>query len=631
MRRGIVTLAAVALVAGCTAGTPEPDRADQPTVGMRLVAFDSCADALADLRAAAKKSVNPFGLPGSLRDVVSAEGAAGQVYRTASAPPEHSTTNNHEAAADEPDQVKTDGTRIVTLTDDTLRVVDPARRAVTGTLALDTTGGPGRDATEGDWTGARLLLHGDRAVVFLRLHGMPGGRSADRVARPGPLAGGTKLFLVDLTGTPRVTGTYRIEGELVEARKVGDTARVVVRSYPDVAFPALDRDATDEERITANRAAIDQTPVETWLPRYEWTDGGGARHDGRLPCDRLSRPDGHSASAVLSLLSFDLGVGGLTDGEPVGVVAEGDTVYGTDRSLYVADRLGVAVDRTTVASLAGRPLSTEIHRFDLTAPGRPRYVASGTVPGYLVSQYAISEWEGHLRVATTIGSRRTGGETSSGVYVLRTDGPEMRRVGAVTGLGRDEEIFAVRYLGAAAYLVTFRQTDPLYALDLSDPTAPRTTGELKITGFSRHLQPLAGGRLLGVGQEADRRGRAQGLLVSLFDVTDPAKPTRIARYDQPELRSTADHDPKALLYWPATGLLVLPVVTHEWAGRGAVVLRADGTTLTEVGRITHPGDERRAGIERSLMVGDTLWTVSGAGLKATDPGTLADRAWLPTT
>ncbi|OON33252.1 hypothetical protein BSA16_01360, partial [Micromonospora sp. Rc5] len=88
----------------------------------------------------------------------------------------------------------------------------------------------------------------------------------------------------------------------------------------------------------------------------------------------------------------------------------------------------------------------------------------------------------------------------------------------VTGLGRGERIHSVRYLGPTGHVVTFRRTDPLYTLDLTDPAAPRVTGELKITGYSAYLHPAGPGRLLGVGQEADADGRAQGLQVSLFDV-----------------------------------------------------------------------------------------------------------------
>src|SRR5690606_29531157 len=133
----------------------------------------------------------------------------------------------------------------------------------------------------------------------------------------------------------------------------------------------------------------------------------------------------------------------------------------------------------------------------------PRYVAAGTVPGWLLNQYALSEYDGHLRVATTVAtdpSNPTG--TESGVYVLRQSGDDLVTVGSVGGLRRTEQIYAVRFLGPTGYVVTFRQTDPLYTIDLRDPTAPQLVGELRITGYSSYLHPVADDRLLGVGQEA---------------------------------------------------------------------------------------------------------------------------------
>src|SRR3954451_20938896 len=111
------------------------------------------------------------------------------------------------------------------------------------------------------------------------------------------------------------------------------------------------------------------------------------------------------------------------------------------------------------------------------------------------------------------------------------------------------------------YVVTFRQTDPLYAVDPTDPAHPAVAGELKIPGYGAYLHPLADGRLIGVGQAAEGNGRIQGLQVSLFDVSDPSRPTRIAtkQLGQNYSSSEAESDPHAFLYWPDTKLLVVPV------------------------------------------------------------------------
>ncbi|MGC4806517.1 beta-propeller domain-containing protein [Micromonospora sp. DT233] len=627
MTRGKLTVAAgtligLTLLAGSVAARPDREP-DQPVDPLRLVSFDTCADALTRLRAAASATVGPWGLRPNWRTGVGGvpqpgwAPKAGERAATAQdAPAEHTGTNTHEPDADEPDLVKTDGRRIVTVVAGVLRVVDPATRRATG--RLDLTG----DREVGH--GGNLLLHGDRALVLL-----PGAaRAVPSGGRPAVgTSAGPRLFLVDLTGPPTLTATYGIGGSLLDARLTGPTARVVVRSQPRLVLPELGEDATDEQRSAANRAAIGRAGLDAWLPAYDWTEGrrSGA---GRVDCDRLSVAADSTGTAVLTVLSFDLTGGRLGDGDPVSVVGDADTVYGTAGSLYLA---GQAQRPAQQLRRGGRPVSevwpmvsTVLHQFDTGAAGRPRYLASGSVPGVLLNQYALSDWRGHLRVATT-SSPPPGSSsvTESAVYVLARRGETLAQVGAATGLGRGERIHSVRYLGPTGYVVTFRRTDPLYALDLTDPAAPRVTGELKITGYSAYLHPAGEGRLLGVGQEADARGRTQGLQVSLFDVADPARPTRLARHHVPRTASAAEFDPHAFLYDARTGLLALPVL-----GGDVRLLRVGGTTLTPLGAVAHPGG---APVTRSLLVGGVLWTVSAGGLRADDPADLTAPTWLPAT
>jgi hypothetical protein len=200
----------------------------------------------------------------------------------------------------------------------------------------------------------------------------------------------------------------------------------------------------------------------------------------------------------------------------------------------------------------------------------------------------------------------------------------------------------VRFIGAAGYVVTFRQTDPLYTLDLSDPTRPRVVGELKITGYSSYLHPAGDGRLIGLGRDADASGRVQGTQVSLFDVTDPAEPRRLDVFALPGGSSEAEYDPHAFLYWPDDGIVVIPMgapfiqdlsgmpIGKPSFGRG-LVLRLEGDSLTELGFVAHPVSTRGAdpSIRRSLVIGDTLWSISAAGAMANDVRTLGRQAWVP--
>ncbi|MGN9812356.1 beta-propeller domain-containing protein [Micromonospora sp. BQ11] len=596
------TTAAVAVSApGAAAPAPDP------------ISYDSCAEALADLRSVATASVGPWGFVGDDTAWIGQRlggpmVAAGAADRREGNRPEHSTTNVQEIGVDEPDLVKTDGRRIVTVTGQVLRVVDPATRRVVG--RLDLADGPDDRGGRND-----LLLHGDRALVLTDVF-TPVTSGRERPS--GPAFGGTKLVLVDLAGAPRVLGTYRIQGNRLDARQTGGTARVVVRSAARVTFPPFDSQQNDPDaRATAaNRAAVATAGIDAWLPEYEWT-AGSQRHTGRIGCDRLSRTERADGSAVLTVLSFDLGSGRLGDGDPVSVATHADTVYATGDSLYLAGVRGVGASDPRRWIRPTGALTTDIHRFDTSAPGRPRYAAAGSVPGWLVDRYALSEWQGHLRVATTFAA--AGRTSESGVHVLRQQGATLVGVGAVSGLGRGERIYSVRYLGATAQVVTFRRTDPLYTLDLTDPAAPRVTGELKITGYSSYLHPVGDGRLLGVGQEADTDGRVRGVQVSLFDVRDPARPIRLDRWHVPGDTSAAEYDPHAFLHDPASGLVAVPV------GDGVRLLRVTGDALTESGTVSHPS------VTRSLLVGGVLWTVSETGLRASDPTTARSLAWLPST
>ncbi|OLE22716.1 MAG: hypothetical protein AUG44_24300, partial [Actinobacteria bacterium 13_1_20CM_3_71_11] len=505
--------------------------------------------------------------------------------------PAYSGTNTAEPGADEPDLVKTDGHRIVTVTGTTLHVVDARTRAVTGTLELSGYGQP-----------QSLLLAGDRALVLF-----PWGGTGE--------IAGPRVLLVDLVpATPTVLSGYVTDGSLVDARQVGTVARVVVRSGPRIRYP-LDLGADPAGRVAANQAAVDRTGVDDWLPRYSVTGRNGTQ-TGRVECGAVRLPTRYSGTSLLSVLTFDLSKPALSDGDPVTIAADGQTVYANGTSLYVVN--GNQWMAWPQAGFRGParpfPHQSEVYQFDISGTGTPRYVAGGVVPGWVVNQYALSEWQDHLRVATTLD---TG---SSQVAVLGRAGGALTQVGVVGGLGKGQRIYGVRFAGPVGYVVTFRQTDPLYTLDLRDPARPRVTGELEIDGYSAYLHPAGDGRLIGVGQAANSQGRVQGLQVSLFDVGDPARPSLLARYQLAGSgHSIAEFDPHAFLYWAQTGLVVVPVQG------GAVALKAGDRSLQESGRLPAPQGQP---LLRALVVGTTLWSVTGAGLAAADLSSLAPQAWL---
>jgi hypothetical protein len=582
-----------------------------------------------------------------------------------------STTNVQVAGVDEPDIVKTDGRRILAIAENKLHLASVEGGALVSSIELP----------EGMYDG-QMLLAGDRVLVF-------GAGSYDDVV---PLAeeagadiarsilpiGTTRVLEVAIDGDTLVAGeTYELDGTYVAARMTGDVARIVVHDESTARLPlvtpAVPGAAAEEQATALNRQVVEEADPESLLPAWRQVVAEGEQGaEGKLlSCEDTHAPNTFSGFGVVSVVTVDLseGVGaGLASAAGTGVLASGQTVYASPEHLYVA--APEWIDWAALSEEAGGTppdveQGTDIHRFDITDPSRAAYELSGHVDGTLLNQFAMDEHDGYVRVATTTGQAWSEQDTSeSHVVVLGPGAGALTTVGSVSGLGRGEAIHSVRFLGDVAYVVTFRQTDPLYTVDLSDPTAPAVTGELKILGYSAYLHPIGDGRLIGVGQDATEEGRVTGTQVALYDVRDPASPQRVAQAVLPDSTSGAEWDHHAFLWWPDTGLVAVPVSAygHQGAFEGLVGfgVDADAATIAEVGRVSHPPVtepgvgrpipiEPGAGggsepvtqadefgpfqytppIQRVLVVGDTLWTLSSEGLAASDLATLGGTTFLP--
>jgi hypothetical protein len=285
---------------------------------------------------------------------------------------------------------------------------------------------------------------------------------------------------------------------------------------------------------------------------------------------------------------------------------------------------------------------TLIHQFALGDGTAANYVASGSVPGRLLNQFAMSEHNGDLRVATTTEGWNFGEQSESAVYVLRPNGESLDVIGSIGGLGKTETIRSVRFLGDTGYVVTFRQTDPLYVIDLTDPANPVLDGELKIPGYSAYLHPVGDGLLLGVGQDATETGQTLGTQLSLFDVTDPTNPQQIDTL-QIGGSSEVEWDHKAFLYWPEDGTIVLPV-SPGWSNcapdelclaeeirnssGGVIVAQLDGRELSARGTISHSNNGNSGcwnPLQRSMVIGSEIVTIGLDQMKFSDRQTLETR------
>ena len=391
--------------------------------------------------------------------------SSGTGAESGGAPPEHSTTNVQEAGVDEPDIVKTDGNRIVAVA-----------QARVHLIALD-GGKMTRRKTLSDTAVRNVFLSGERLLVFSGQTGQisePGARWAGQQA---------VLTMYDISNfsDPSLIATLTIDGDVLDARLVGSQVRVVTASSPDVDAPSpvYTPDGEVSEKSKADlRAAVANTNVDDWIPTYRLQDGAGAGvSEGRLvECANLAHPETFSGLDTVAVSSFDMG-SALQSRKTVGVIAGGQQIYATGTSTYVS---------TTDWSRDGSPAKTNLHKFVTEPSGASTYKGSGEVPGTLLNQYAMSEYDGVLRVASTISERRgwvNSRQTTEGlVTTLHEQGGALRQLGQVGGLGRqdNESIRAVRFIEERGYVVTFRQTDPLYVLDLRNAAAPKVVGELTV-------------------------------------------------------------------------------------------------------------------------------------------------------
>lgn len=717
-----VALATGLVAAACTSGGDEPEATPDPggptdTVELgeidlvgALARYDSCEAFLDDVKAEALERVGPYGfgqggwgpaIPFGMGSDDSAgameQSPDARATATTTAPQSSdsgvggagegtggfSGTNNQEGGVDEPDLVKTDGEIMAVVDQDQLRILDvsdPANPTLVSSTPLAGYSG-------------ELLLHGDDLLVFQRVGPEWGGPIPLEDARgigapaattappsedePNPNGGRiapspwwpnhevTTVAHVDISdpANPETQRTWTVEGGYVSARLVDGIARVVLRSDPSSSLPFVYPSGQNAEDAaeTANRAVIEASTVEDWVPQLTIADGDGDVIDESVlvPCDRLYRPSAFAGFGVVGVLTADVAEDGLADGMGVGVLSSGETVYASPTSLFVATNqwieAGEQDDEASASDIMPAPQMgsqrTDVHQFLTEGASPAQYQASGSIDGRILNQFSMSEHDDHLRIAVTEGN--WGESTDSSVVILARRGESLDEVGRVGGLGQGEQIYAVRFMGDRGYVVTFRQIDPLYTLDLADPANPQLLGELKIPGFSSYLHPVGDDLLAGVGQDATDEGRVTGSQISLFDVSDPANPERVAQLDLGEgSNSEVEHDHRAFLFWE--GLAVLPYTSYQWTeqsesmntGAIGVDIDAAARTLVERGRISHldhPSDaigepsadsperwERQYGsvIRRSVVIGDTLLTISDRGVLASSLASFEPGSWV---
>ena len=558
----------------------------------------------------------------AIPEAVNTDEATAAAEPAAAPAPEHSDTNVQVQGVDEGDIVKTDGKYIYVLSGDTLRIL-AADGADTRVLfskrlgedyyrdLLDENEGYKGSESRGR-APQELYIRGDRLAVVYSVwawgetYNTDGGWTYTDSSRTE-----AELYDVGDPASPKLLTTAGQDGGFVSSRMTEGTLYLVSRHY--VRDPQAEDPGTFVPCLYRNGVAEAMDCRCIWYPETRQRDG----------------------YAVVSAVSLEDG----SIGASVSLLGGADTVYMSAEDLYLARSAYVdeeSAPRTeavyTVTDHSWR-MQTDITRVSL-AGGGLTVLANGSVDGSLLNQFSMDAWNGNLRLVTTLdGYRYTTWEDkergfvntvwpeenergSNALYVL--DG-ELNTVGSLTGLAEDERVYSVRFDGDTGYFVTFRQVDPLFAVDLSDPASPKLLSALKIPGFSEYLHVWGEGRLLGLGRDADpETGRAGGLKLSMFDTSDKTNVTEKHKLLLPGSWSEALYNHKAILVSPEKNVFAFPTESGY-----AVYGYDDAAGFTQRAELQRTEGEWWYGSARGLYAGDFAYVVFETGVWVLDLDTLA--------
>lgn len=547
------------------------------------------------------------------------------VYKLDDATGTTSGTNTQVDGVDEADFVETDGHYVYVARNNALTIL-------TGSTISSQT------SLSGNVVGS--YLDGDRLTVITQT----GGGWYGPMVKMAPGAfwnynPQTTVTVYDLTDrtAPTVAVQTVFDGAYRDSRAVDGNVYLVLDRNLNLPAPEYTDEPVTRTDLRDDSGVIAYRTYETWdhyvsrvggqidtlaLPHAYAVDADGTTVDLGVIAGGgdVVRPRSGDQPSMITVVSVDShgdpgsAGSGFADSVATFATANSNTVYMTTDALYVATAQDSYSD-------FGSSTDTRIDRFTVNGT-EVGWQASGLVTGTLINQFAMDEQEGYLRVATHNWSSQFAGGTwatvnDSGVYVLDTAGDTLDVVGSVTGLAPGEQLYSVRFDGDKAYLVTFLRTDPLFVVDLTDPTAPAVEGELVIPGFSNYLQSVGDGLLLGIGQEREAGTWNTRLHVSLFDVSNGSAPIQIDRQVLDETAqwsgSDAQFDSHALLYSAGDGLLVVPVSGGGYdASSGEYhyenllsVMRVDSGGIHVIGQIRTDQP-----VLRTVRIGDVIYAVS---------------------
>lgn len=478
------------------------------------------------------------------------------------AAPDYSTTNVQVAGVDEADIIKTDGQYIYLVKGKTIRIVSAGQTTGAGQI---TSASPATEMKElqkitmdePDFYPQEIYVAGAHLTVVGNHYGGSGAQ--------------TLVYVFDITDRTHVTQVRKVsfDGDYVSSRRIGENVYFVMREYPrlyEIFNPSIDSASSGG---TANDVSENKL-----VPQF--FDSKLNKEQPVAGCNQIRFFPHRQDANYLIVASVPLA--GAADGSIVrqAYMGSGDTIYASLTDLYVGAQVN-EYDEQQQYNIWQPPIvrsSTQLYRFALDN-GTVTYKTTGSVPGVPLNQFSLDESGDTFRIATSKGDAWGKENTATNQLYILDRNNLSSILGSVDDIGRGEHIKAVRFIGNRAYVVTFKNIDPLFVIDLSDARKPTVLGELKIPGYSDYLHPYDETHLIGFGKEVDESIDADkvhsanavyytavlGLKMALFDVADPTHPKELFKEvigdrgsDSPLL---TDH--RALLFSKEKNLIAFPV------------------------------------------------------------------------
>lgn len=711
-----IVLVLLMLAAGCIGNvrdeiiTELPDdwkTKTQRTISQpQLVQFDSCDDMEYSLKASIAEEYRTELLQaveeqyyygwGMFDDGMVAESAmdGDSMASTGSSQPQTRTqgedfsgTNNQEQGVDEADFIKTDGYYIYVLQGSSLSIMEiPEFGEIEFASNSSIEGSP-----------ISMMLQDDRLIVLSSYN--PWSINSEDDLYEYLRWGGeysqwrvnslTKYTTFDISNrsSPEIIQELYLEGYSVDAREIDGSIRAITHSWLNIpglsnwlnmpsAYYELQWDDPERktyremiayETIQANDEVLEAIALEDLVPKiYQRVGGEIIEHDMRSEsCENFAQPMDGFSRGFTNILSLDL-FSTTFDFESDHLLSNHPLVYASKDALVLTEN---SWDWWWFWGQDEVDEMTNIHTFDISVPGVTTYTGSGRIDGQILNQFCISEHEGVLRIATTVGQWNRWWMddpepmSSSIVTLVRGVNPEtdqqvLLEYGRLDGIAEDERIWSARFVEDRAYLVTFEQIDPLWTIDLSDPATPTILGELEVPGVSTYIHPLHDGMLLTIGMgPAGEDGLGldwSSTRLSTFNISDVTQPAvadtlMLSPVNDPEDNrwtwsySEAKYEHKAFQYWGPKEMLAVPLSTYRYIESHdedvgyhwsyeyiskAIIVNVDEATgsMSIHGEVNHSSllnDEGRnhwwggnENIRRTIFMGDYIYAISGAGITA---------------